>query len=63
MESPALPVTKSYVEKKGPFIGVAVRLVIAAIVILLALATGVAGALYPAAYSMRIRAVEALRFE
>jgi len=33
------------------------------IVILLALATGVAGALYPAAYAMRIRAVEALRFE
>jgi hypothetical protein len=25
--------------------------------------TGVAGALYPAAYAMRIRAVEALRFE
>jgi len=33
------------------------------IVILLALATGVAGAFYPAAYAMRIRAVEALRFE
>jgi putative ABC transport system permease protein len=33
------------------------------VVILLALGTGVAGALYPAAYAMRIRAVEALRFE
>jgi putative ABC transport system permease protein len=33
------------------------------IVILLALTTGIAGALYPAAYAMRIRAVEALRFE
>jgi putative ABC transport system permease protein len=33
------------------------------IVILLALSTGIAGALYPAAYAMRIRAVEALRFE
>jgi len=33
------------------------------IVILLALLTGVAGALYPAIYAMRIRAVEALRFE
>jgi putative ABC transport system permease protein len=33
------------------------------IVVLLALLTGVAGALYPAAYAMRIRAVEALRFE
>jgi putative ABC transport system permease protein len=33
------------------------------IAIALALLTGVAGALYPAAYAMRIRAVEALRFE
>ena len=33
------------------------------IVIVLALLTGVAGALYPAFYAMRIRAVEALRFE
>lgn len=32
-------------------------------VIVLALITGIAGALYPAAYAMRIRAVEALRFE
>ena len=33
------------------------------IVVLLALLTGIAGALYPAFYAMRIRAVEALRFE
>jgi len=33
------------------------------IVILLALLTGIAGALYPAVYAMRVRAVEALRFE
>ena len=33
------------------------------IVILLALCTGIAGALYPAAYAVRSRAVEALRFE
>jgi putative ABC transport system permease protein len=33
------------------------------VVLLLALLTGVAGALYPAIYAMRIRAVEALRFE
>jgi putative ABC transport system permease protein len=33
------------------------------IVILMALITGLAGALYPAAYAMRVRAVEALRFE
>lgn len=33
------------------------------LVLLLALLTGVAGALYPALYAMRVRAVEALRFE
>lgn len=33
------------------------------VVLLLALLTGVAGALYPAIYAMRVRAVEALRFE
>jgi len=32
-------------------------------VVLLALLTGIAGALYPAIYAVRIRAVEALRFE
>ena len=32
-------------------------------VLLLALCTGMAGALYPAMYAMRVRAVEALRFE
>lgn len=33
------------------------------VVLLLALLTGVAGALYPTFYAMRVRAVEALRFE
>lgn len=33
------------------------------VVVLLALLTGIAGALYPAAYAMRIKPVEALRFE
>jgi len=33
------------------------------IVMLMALLTGIAGAFYPAAYAMRVRAVEALRFE
>jgi putative ABC transport system permease protein len=33
------------------------------VVVMLALLTGLAGALYPAAYAMRIKAVEALRFE
>lgn len=34
-----------------------------AVVVALALLTGIAGALYPALYAMRVRAVEALRFE
>ncbi len=40
-----------------------VRPLILTVVFLLALFTGVAGALYPAFYAMRVRAVEALRFE
>jgi putative ABC transport system permease protein len=45
------------------YVDVSTRPVVMLIVILLALLTGVAGALYPAVYAMRIRAVEALRFE
>ena len=45
------------------YIDVTMRPPIMLIVVLLALFTGIAGALYPAAYAMRIRAVEALRFE
>jgi putative ABC transport system permease protein len=45
------------------YIDVSLRPLIMLIVVLLALFTGIAGALYPAAYAMRIRAVEALRFE
>jgi putative ABC transport system permease protein len=45
------------------YVDVSVHPVVMLIVILLALGTGVTGALYPAAYAMRIRAVEALRFE
>jgi putative ABC transport system permease protein len=45
------------------YIDVTMQPVVMLIVILLALLTGVAGALYPAVYAMRIRAVEALRFE
>ena len=37
-------------------------LVVLAVVVLAGL-TGIAGALYPAIYAIRIRAVEALRFE
>ena len=45
------------------YVDVSVHPAVMLIVIALALGTGVAGALYPAAYAMRIRAVEALRFE
>jgi putative ABC transport system permease protein len=45
------------------YIDVAVQAGTVAMVIALALLTGVAGALYPAGYAMRVRAVEALRFE
>ena len=45
------------------YVDVTIEPIVLLIVILLALLTGVAGALYPAIYAMRIRAVEALRFE
>ncbi len=45
------------------YVDVAIQPLVVLIVIVLALFTGVAGALYPAIYAMRIRAVEALRFE
>jgi len=45
------------------YVDVTIHPLLMLIVVLLALLTGVAGALYPAAYAMRIKAVEALRFE
>ena len=45
------------------YVDVTIQPLVILIVIVLALLTGVAGALYPAVYAMRIRAVEALRFE
>ena len=45
------------------YVDVTIHPVLMAVVVLLALLTGVAGALYPAAYAMRIKPVEALRFE
>lgn len=45
------------------YVDVTLHPFILAIIVLLALLTGIAGALYPAFYAMRIRAVEALRFE
>ena len=45
------------------YVDVSIQPLIVLIVIVLSFLTGVAGALYPAFYAMRIRAVEALRFE
>lgn len=45
------------------YVDVSLQPVVVLIVIVLALLTGVAGAFYPAIYAMRVRAVEALRFE
>jgi putative ABC transport system permease protein len=45
------------------YVDVAVQPLVVLTVIALALLTGIAGALYPAFYAMRVRAVEALRFE
>jgi putative ABC transport system permease protein len=45
------------------YIDASLRPLVMLIVIVLAMLTGIAGALYPAFYAMRIRAVEALRFE
>jgi putative ABC transport system permease protein len=45
------------------YVDATIQPAVVGIVVALALLTGVAGALYPAAYAMRIRAVEALRFE
>jgi putative ABC transport system permease protein len=45
------------------YVDVSVQPALMLIVILLALGTGIAGALYPATYAIRVRAVEALRFE
>jgi len=45
------------------YVDVTIEPVVLLIVMLLALVAGVLGALYPAIYAIRIRAVEALRFE
>jgi len=45
------------------YVDVTIHPLLMLIVVLLALFTGLAGALYPAAYAMRIKPVEALRFE
>ena len=45
------------------YVDVAIQPLVVLVVLVLSFLTGVAGALYPAIYAMRIRAVEALRFE
>jgi len=45
------------------YVDVSIHPLLMFIVVVLALLTGIAGALYPAAYAMRIKPVEALRFE
>jgi putative ABC transport system permease protein len=45
------------------YVDVSIQPLVVLTVIVLASLTGVAGGLYPAFYAMRIRAVEALRFE
>ena len=45
------------------YVDVSLRPTLMLIVVVLALITGILGALYPAGYAVRVRAVEALRFE
>lgn len=45
------------------YVDVSLQSLLMGIVVLLALVTGILGALYPAGYAVRVRAVEALRFE
>ncbi len=45
------------------YVDTSVQPLVVLVVIVLAFLTGIAGALYPAIYAMRVRAVEALRFE
>jgi putative ABC transport system permease protein len=45
------------------YVDVSLQPLLMLIVVLLALVTGILGALYPAGYAVRVRAVEALRFE
>jgi len=51
-----VPALHGYVDSR-------VRVYVIVVVVVLACITGVAGALYPAFYAIRVRAVEALRFE
>ena len=58
-----LLVAMKYVPALHGYVDASLRPVVMVLVLLLAELTGILGALYPAFYAMRIRAVEALRFE
>jgi putative ABC transport system permease protein len=55
--------TLKHVPELDGYVDASMKPLLMLVVVVLALITGVAGALYPAAYAMRIRPVEALRFE
>ena len=55
--------TLKHIPALDGYIDVTIHPLLMFIVVLLALLTGLAGALYPAVFAMRVRAVEALRFE
>lgn len=55
--------TLKHVPALDGYVDASMKPLLMLVVVVLALFTGIAGALYPAAYAMRIRAVEALRFE
>jgi len=63
----ALGVITLYALKEVPalhgYVDVTIHPLLMLVVVMLALLTGIAGAVYPAAYAMRIKPVEALRFE
>lgn len=59
----ALLVAMKYVPALHGYVDASLRPAVMVLVLALALLTGIVGALYPAFYAMRIRAVEALRFE
>jgi putative ABC transport system permease protein len=59
----SLLVVMKYVPALHGYVDASLRLSVMALVLVLAALTGILGALYPAFYAMRIRAVEALRFE
>jgi putative ABC transport system permease protein len=56
-------VTLKFVPALHGYVDATVEPIVVVAVVVLACVTGVAGALYPAVYAMRVRAVEALRFE